>query len=67
MLQDELRELAQQDWANMWTSVMYQLRTGVRLKKVPYHRYWVPTDTDNCALPSYLGPFGSSFAMSERF
>jgi len=37
-LQEELRELEQQDWSNMWTFVMHQLRTGLRLKKVDYSR-----------------------------
>jgi len=37
-LQNELREIDMADWASLWTSVMHQLRTGVRLKKVEYSR-----------------------------
>lgn len=37
-LQDELRELEMNDWASLWTSVMDQLRVGVRLKKVEYNK-----------------------------
>eukprot|EP00092_Neocalanus_flemingeri_P014386 GFUD01015518.1.p1 GENE.GFUD01015518.1~~GFUD01015518.1.p1 ORF type:complete len:691 (-),score=152.70 GFUD01015518.1:104-2176(-) len=39
---EELRELAMGDWANIWSDVMGQLRQGIKLKKVEYSK--TPTE-----------------------
>jgi spire-like protein len=39
---EELRELAMGDWANIWSDVMGQLRRGIKLRKVEYSK--TPTE-----------------------
>ena len=36
--QDQLAELDRDDWGQIWTNVMQQLRVGVKLKKVDYSK-----------------------------
>jgi len=39
---EELRDLAMGDWANIWSDVMGQLRRGIKLRKVEYSK--TPTE-----------------------
>jgi len=39
---EDLRELAMGDWANIWSDVMDQLRRGIKLRKVEYSK--TPTE-----------------------